>query len=136
MQLRREADHSRARDDRRPRISTLPEQAGYPRRPMGDLEHIARTPRAGHRPSGYIASRSIDWLLIIGAPVLALALVEAFNHVSWLDTSYEVLGVEQLAAPLLIIVVTHAHLFAVFFRSSGDTRWRSWSCPPCSSPGS
>ena len=74
------------------------------------------------KQSGYIASPSVDWALIIGAPVMAVALVQAFSQIQWLDTSFELLGVEQLPAPLLIIVITHAHLFAVFFRSHGNQK--------------
>jgi hypothetical protein len=70
--------------------------------------------------SAFIASKLYDSLFFIGAPVLGLLLVELVSGWSWARQSQLLLGVEQHPVPFFILIWTHAHLFAVFFRSHGN----------------
>ena len=87
------------------------------------LEPAARqaTQAQVERPdSGFIATRLYDAIFFIGAPLLALLLVESVAVWPWARESQVLLGVEQYPVPFFILIWTHAHLAAVFFRSHGN----------------
>lgn len=72
--------------------------------------------------SGYIASRLYDSVFFIFAPVLAFLLVEFIANWDWALERHSILGTEQTPALFFIAVWTHAHLFAVVFRSHANPK--------------
>jgi len=74
------------------------------------------------RNSGFIASRLYDSLFFIFSPILAFAIVLLLSEWTWIGQRQLILGVEQNPITFFIVVWTHAHLFAVFFRSHANTK--------------
>ena len=72
--------------------------------------------------SGYIASRLYDSVFFIFAPVLAFLLVEFLANWDWALERHSILGTEQTPALFFIAIWTHAHLFAVVFRSHANPK--------------
>lgn len=77
-------------------------------------------PEARKIESGFIASRIYDSVFFIFAPVLALILVELISNWDWVLDRHLILGINQTPAIFFIAVWTHAHLFAVIFRSHAN----------------
>lgn len=76
--------------------------------------------RAKSPSSRFIASRLYDSTFFIGAPLLGLLLISAVAPWDWAAETHVLLGVEQHPVPFFILIWTHAHLAAVFFRSHGN----------------
>jgi hypothetical protein len=72
------------------------------------------------RRTGFIASPLYDTVLFILAPVLALALVVPVVASPWALAWQPLLGIVERPAILFILVWSHAHAVAVFFRSHGN----------------
>lgn len=97
------------------------------------VRHLSGTAALTHAPStgtgrpvarksgsGFIASRIYDSVFFIFAPVLAFMLVEIVANWDWALDRQRILGAEQTPALFFIAVWTHAHLFAVVFRSHAN----------------
>ena len=80
----------------------------------------AARPVAVTRSAGFIASPLYDTVLFILAPVLALALVVPVAASPWALAWQPLLGIAERPAVLFILVWSHAHAVAVFFRSHGN----------------
>jgi hypothetical protein len=80
----------------------------------------AARPVAATRRTGFIASPLYDTVLFILAPVLALALVVPVAASPWALRWQPLLGIAERPAILFILVWSHAHAVAVFFRSHGN----------------
>jgi hypothetical protein len=72
--------------------------------------------------SGFIVSRTYDSLFFILSPVLAFLLVEFVANWDWALDRQNILGAEQAPMLVFITVWTHAHLFAVVFRSHANPK--------------
>ena len=72
------------------------------------------------RGAGFIASPLYDTVLFILAPVLALALVVPVAASPWALAWQPLLGIAERPAILFILVWSHAHAVATFFRSHGN----------------
>ncbi|MBW2419705.1 MAG: hypothetical protein JRH19_14265, partial [Deltaproteobacteria bacterium] len=83
---------------------------------------FADKPPNAMRNSGFIASRLYDSLFFIFSPILAFAIVLLLSEWTWIGQRQLILGVEQNPITFFIVVWTHAHLFAVFFRSHANTK--------------
>jgi hypothetical protein len=77
-------------------------------------------PVTATRGSGFIASAPYDTFFFILAPVLALALGVLAADLPWALEWHRVFGVVDRPAVLFILVWSHAHALAVFFRSHGN----------------
>jgi hypothetical protein len=72
------------------------------------------------RGRGFIASGLYDAVFFILAPVLALALVEIVARWPWASELRFAGGVVESRAVFFVLVWSHAHACAVFFRSHGN----------------
>ncbi len=72
------------------------------------------------RGAGFIASPLYDTVLFILAPVLALALIVPIAATPWALAWQPLLGIAERPAVLFILVWSHAHAVATFFRSHGN----------------
>jgi hypothetical protein len=73
----------------------------------------------------YIVGPAYDWLWFLGSPVLCLLLGIALSG-SWMSTSTYSLATEHdTVIGFLSVVMTHAHLVAVVFRSHGNPAIRA-----------
>src|SRR5262245_23317054 len=61
-----------------------------------------------------------DWVFFLLPPVFCLGLGIAISGTDFSDRSFKVAGNETTLAGLLLGVIVHAHLVAVFFRSHGN----------------
>ena len=80
----------------------------------------AAKPAAVTRSAGFIASPLYDTVRFILAPVLALALIVPVAASPWALKWQPILGIAERPAVLFILVWSHAHAVAVFFRSHGN----------------
>ncbi len=80
----------------------------------------AARPVAVARGAGFIASPLYDTVLFILAPVLALALVVPVAASPWALEWQPLFGIPERPAVLFILVWSHAHAVATFFRSHGN----------------
>ena len=81
-----------------------------------------RSPAAA--PSPYIVSPNYDAVFFLLPPTLALSLGILISGSGLANSSFEFYDQDVTWSGLLIGVFIHAHLFAVFFRSHGNTAIR------------
>lgn len=87
------------------------------------MSAAATIQQAERRPSSrYIAGPTFDWLIFIGSPLLALALGVTVSGSALSNRPFEWNGQTFTWAGLLLGIVIHGHLGAVFFRSHGNPR--------------
>jgi hypothetical protein len=72
------------------------------------------------RGAGFIVSPLYDAILFILAPVLALALIVPIDASPWATKWRPLFGIAERPAILFILVWSHAHAVAVFFRSHAN----------------
>ncbi len=83
----------------------------------------------------YIVGPLYDWLLFLGPPLAAIVLGFVAARWDWAQTEVDFHGHEQAISALLIGIFIHAHLFAVIFRSHGNSAirqlhpWRFYAAP-------
>jgi hypothetical protein len=70
--------------------------------------------------SPYIVSARYDWLLFLAPPLLALGVGGLVSGTAFADDPVDFHGWETTASTIVLGVIVHAHLFAVFFRSHGN----------------
>ncbi|MCP4004502.1 MAG: hypothetical protein GY725_09935 [bacterium] len=68
----------------------------------------------------YIVSPIYDWLLFLLPPFMALGVGALISETWFSDDQIQLWGSNYYPAALFIGVMTHAHIFAVFFRSHGN----------------
>lgn len=84
--------------------------------PLGVTTQTASREFVGKR---YIVSPAYDWIFFLLTPLASLAIGIWLATSSWATREYEFHGHSGTLHALLLNILIHAHLFAVFFRSHG-----------------
>jgi hypothetical protein len=77
-------------------------------------------PRAEAVSSAFIVGPAYDWLLFLGTPLAALLAGFLISGSSFAGRAFEFHGYEVTRAGLMLGILVHAHIAAVFFRSHGN----------------
>jgi hypothetical protein len=73
------------------------------------------------RRSPYLVGRGYDWAFFLLPPLVSLGLGLAIAHSHFTDDAVELAGTRDSLAGIVLGVIIHAHLVAVFLRSHGNS---------------